>query len=219
MVLSNLSVSDVSIYFVWLRALLVVRDELEHLWRAISCGRLNRSPQVSHLNGSFARSATVILLLTVPHCGIRLLCRFKSCGRLNFCPYRSQDICKASLSTAVILRLFVICSIVVVIISSAARLPALTFSNPSGCSVIHTYIHTYIPIPIRCSPLLSDTEVTSSSELTYLRRAPVHWHDAKCWIVVSIIPHGTNSEKPPLYLLPTSAATSHRLANTTDDHR
>ena len=33
MVLSNLSVSDVSIYFVWLTALLVVRDELEHLWR------------------------------------------------------------------------------------------------------------------------------------------------------------------------------------------
>ena len=81
---------------------------------------------------------------------------------------------------------------------------------------LSTYIHTF---PIRCSPLLSDTEVTSSSELTYLRRAPVHWHDAKCWIVVSIIPHGTNSEKPPLYLLPTSAATSHRLANTTDDHR
>ena len=102
MVLSNLSVSDVSIYFVWLSALLVVRDELEHLWRAISCCRLNRSPQVSHLNGSFARSATVILLLTVPHCGIRLLCRFKSCGRLNCFPHRSQDICKASLSTAVI---------------------------------------------------------------------------------------------------------------------
>ena len=121
MVLSNLSVSDVSIYFVWLTALLVVRDELEHLWRAISCCRLNRSPQVSHLNGSFARSATVILLLTVPHCGIRLLCRFKSCGRLNCFPHRSQDICKASLSTAVILRLFVSCSI-----------------------VVHTYIHTYI---------------------------------------------------------------------------
>ena len=96
------------------------------MWRAISCCRLNRSPQVSHLNGSFARSATVILLLTVPHCGIRLLCRFKSCGRLNCFPHRSQDICKASLSTAVILRLFVICSIVVVIISSASR--------------IHTYI-------------------------------------------------------------------------------
>ena len=31
MVLSNLSVSDVSIYFVWLTALLVMRDELEHL--------------------------------------------------------------------------------------------------------------------------------------------------------------------------------------------
>ena len=31
MVLCNLSVSDVSIYFVWLTALLVVRDELEHL--------------------------------------------------------------------------------------------------------------------------------------------------------------------------------------------
>ena len=87
MVLSNLSVSDVSIYFVWLIALLVVRDELEHLWRAISCCRLNRSPQVSHLNGSFARSATVILLLTVPHCGISLLCRFKSCGRLNCFTY------------------------------------------------------------------------------------------------------------------------------------
>ena len=110
MVLSNLSVSDVSIYFLWLRAPLVVRDELEHLWRAISCCRLNRSPQVSHLNGSFARSATVILLLTVPQFGIRLLCRFKSCGRLNCFPHRSQDICKASLSTAVILRLFVICS-------------------------------------------------------------------------------------------------------------
>ena len=127
MVLSNLSVSDVSIYFVWLTALLVMRDELEHLWRAISCCRLNRSPQVSHLNGSFARSATVILLLTVPQSGIWLLCRFKSCGRLNCFPHRSQDICKASLSTAVILRLFVICSIVVVIISSA---------------YIHTYIHT-----------------------------------------------------------------------------
>ena len=61
MVLSNLSVSDVSIYFVWVLALLVVRDELEHLWRAISCCRLNRSPQVSHLNGSFARSATILL--------------------------------------------------------------------------------------------------------------------------------------------------------------
>ena len=35
-VLSNLSVSDVSIYFVWLLAPLVVRDELEHLWQAIS---------------------------------------------------------------------------------------------------------------------------------------------------------------------------------------
>ena len=93
MVLSNLSVSDVSIYFVWLRAQSVVRDELEHLWRAISCCRLNRSPQVSHSSGSFARSATVILLLTVPHCGIRLLCRFKSCGRLNCFPHRSQDIC------------------------------------------------------------------------------------------------------------------------------
>ena len=153
MVLSNLSVSDVSIYFVWLRAQpVVVRDELEHLWRAISCCRLNRSPQVSHSSGSFARSATVILLLTVPHFGIRLLCRFKSCGRLNCFPHRSQDICKASLSIAVILRLFVICSIVVVIISSASRLPALTFSNPSGCSVcayihtyiLNTYIHTYI---------------------------------------------------------------------------
>ena len=32
MVLSNLSVSDVSIYFVWLTALLVMRDELEHLY-------------------------------------------------------------------------------------------------------------------------------------------------------------------------------------------
>ena len=159
MVLSNLSVSDVSIYFVWLRAQpVVVRDELEHLWRAISCCRLNRSPQASHSSGSFARSATVILLLTVPHCGIRLLCRFKSCGRLNCFPHRSQDICKASLSTAVILRLFVICSIVVVVISSASRLPALTFSNPSGCSVcaflawylhIHTYIHTYIIIIMR----------------------------------------------------------------------
>ena len=143
--------SDVSIYFVWLTALLVVRDELEHLWRAISCCRLNRSPQVPHSNGSFARSATVILLLTVSHCGIRLLCRFKSCGRLNFCPHRSQDICKASLSTAVILRLFVSCSIVVVTISSASRLLALTFPNPSGCSVcvyvhtcMHAYIHTYI---------------------------------------------------------------------------
>ena len=144
MVLSNLSVSDVSIYFVWLSTLLVVRDELEHLWRAISCCRLNRSPQVSHLNGSFARSATVILLLTVPHCGIRLLCRFKSCGRLNCFPHRSQDICKASLSTAVILRLFVICSIVVVIISSASRLPALTFSNPSGCSVC-AFLAWYLP--------------------------------------------------------------------------
>ena len=79
--------SDVLIYFLWLTALLVVRDELEHLWRAISCCRLNRSPQVSHSNGSFARSATVILLLTVPHCGIRLLCRFKSCGRLNIHTY------------------------------------------------------------------------------------------------------------------------------------
>ena len=125
MVLSNLSVSDVSIYFVWPLALLVVRDELEHLWRAISCCRLNRSPQVSHLNGSFARSATVILLLTVPQFGIRLLCRFKSCGRLNCFPHRSQDICKASLSTAVILRLFVICSIVVVIIS------CLLYTSPS----------------------------------------------------------------------------------------
>ena len=144
MVLSNLSVSDVSIYFVWLTALLVVRDELEHLWRAISCCRLNRSPHFSHLNGSFARSATVLLLLTVPQCGIRLLCRFKSCGRLNFCPHRSQDICKASLSTAVILRLFVICSIVVVIISSASRLPALTFSNPSGCSVC-AFLAWYLP--------------------------------------------------------------------------
>ena len=114
-VLSNLSVSDVSIYFVWLIALLVVRDELEHLWRAISCCRLNRSPQVSHLNGSFARSATVILLLTVPHCGIRLLCRFKSCGRLNCFPHRSQDICKASLSTAAYIHTY-----------------------------IHTYTHTYI---------------------------------------------------------------------------
>ena len=119
MVLSNLSNSDVSIYFVWLIALLVVRDELEHLWRAISCCRLNRSPQVSHLNGSFARSATVLLFLTVPQCGIRLLCRFKSCGRLNCFPHRSQAICKASPSTAVILRLFVSCSIVVVTISSA----------------------------------------------------------------------------------------------------
>ena len=67
-VLSNLSVSDVSIYFVWLTALLVMRDELEHLWRAISCCRLNRSPHFSHLNGSFARSATVLLLLAVPQC-------------------------------------------------------------------------------------------------------------------------------------------------------
>ena len=99
--------------------------------------------------------------------------------------------------------------------------PHICCYKPPISQYIHTYIHTYMPtfIPIRCSPLLSDTEVTSSSELTYLRRAPVHWHDAKCWIVVSIIPHGTNSEKPPLYLLPTSAATSHRLANTTDDHR
>ena len=152
MVLSNLSVSDVSIYFVWLTALLVMRDELEHLWRAISCCRLNRSPQVSHLNGSFARSATVILLLTVPHCGIRLLCRFKSCGRLNCFPHRSQDICKASLSTAVILRLFVICSIVVVIISSASRLPALTFSNPSGCSVCaFRLLALTFPNPSGCS--------------------------------------------------------------------
>ena len=87
MVLSNLSVSDVSIYLVWFTQLLVVLDELYHLWRAISCCRLNRSPQVSHLNGSFARSATVILLLTVPHCGISLLCRFKSCGRLNCFTY------------------------------------------------------------------------------------------------------------------------------------
>ena len=117
--------SDVSIYLVWFTPLLVVRDELEHLWRAISCCRLNRSPHFSHLNGSFARSALVLLLLTVPQCGIWLLCRFKSCGRLNFCPHRSQDICKASLSTAVILRLFVICSI-----------------------VVHTYIHTYIIIII-----------------------------------------------------------------------
>ena len=152
MVLSNLSVSDVSIYFVWLRAPLVVRDELEHLWRAISCCRLNRSPQVSHLNGSFARSATVILLLTVPQCGIWLLCRFKSCGRLNFCPHRSQDICKASLSTAVILRLFVICSIVVVTISSASRLPALAFSNPSGCSVCaFRLLALTFPNPSGCS--------------------------------------------------------------------
>ena len=127
--------SDVSIYLVWFTPLLVVRDELEHLWRAISCCRLNRSPHFSHLNGSFARSAIVLLLLTVPQCGIWLLCRFKSCGRLNFCPHRSQDICKASLSTAVILRLFVSCSIVVVTISSASRLLALTFPNPSGCSV------------------------------------------------------------------------------------
>ena len=152
MVLSNLSVSDVSIYFVWLLAPLVVRDELEHLWRAISCCRLNRSPQVSHLNGSFARSATVILLLTVPQFGIRLLCRFKSCGRLNCFPHRSQDICKASLSTAVILRLFVICSIVVVIISSASRLPALTFSNPSGCSVCaFRLLALTFPNPSGCS--------------------------------------------------------------------
>ena len=128
MVLSNLSVSDVSIYFVWLSTLLVVRDELEHLWRAISCCRLNRSPHFSHLNGSFARSATVILLLTVPQFGIRLLCRFKSCGRLNCFPHRSQDICKASLSTAVILRLFVICSIVVVIIYTHT----------------HTHTHTHL---------------------------------------------------------------------------
>ena len=144
MVLSNLSVSDVSIYFVWLRAPLVVRDELEHLWRAISCCRLNRSPQVSHLNGSFARSAIVILLLTMPQSGIWLLCRFKSCGRLNFCPHRSQDICKASLSTAVILRLFVSCSIVVVTISSASHLLALTFPNPSGCSVC-AFLAWYLP--------------------------------------------------------------------------
>ena len=142
MVLSNLSVSDVSIYFVWLTALLVVRDELEHLWRAISCCRLNRSPQVSHLNGSFARSATVILLLTVPHCGIRY---------------------------------------------------------------IHTYIHTFPSGLVH----ISDTGVTRERTVV----------DGKCWIVVSTIPHGINSEKPPLYLLPTSAATSHRLANTTDDHR
>ena len=131
MVLSNLSVSDVSIYFVWLTALLVMRDELEHLWRAISCCRLNRSPHSSHLNGSFARSATVLLLLTVPQCGIWLLCRFKSCGRLNFCPHRSQDICKASLSTAVILRLFVICSIVVVLVNGMLRKWSLQRSNSS----------------------------------------------------------------------------------------
>ena len=104
-VLSNLSVSDVSIYFVWLTALLVVRDELEHLWRAISCCRLNRSPQVSHLNGSFARSATVILLLTVPQFGIRLLCRFKSCGRLNCFPHRSQDICIHTSSSSSCVRI------------------------------------------------------------------------------------------------------------------
>ena len=35
MVLSNLSVSDVSIYLVWFTPLLVVRDELEHLWREL----------------------------------------------------------------------------------------------------------------------------------------------------------------------------------------
>ena len=175
MVLSNLSVSDVSIYFVWLRAQPFVRDELEHLWRAISCCRLNRSPQVSHSNGSFARSATVILLLTVPHCGIRLLCRFKSCGRLNCFPHRSQDICKASLSTAVILRLFVICSIVVVTISAASRLPALTFSNPAGCSVcafrllaltnadaeLPTVRHTYIIIVLSNCPCRTSRSTSS----------------------------------------------------------
>ena len=137
--------SDVSIYFVWLLALLVVRDELEHLWRAISCCRLNRSPQVSHLNGSFARSATVLLLLTVPQCGIWLLCRFKSCGRLNFCPLRSQDICKASLSTAVILRLFVSCSIVVVTIRH-------THTFPSG--VVHK-----VNIPSSCASALARRQV------------------------------------------------------------
>ena len=125
MVLSNLSVSDVSIYFVWFIALLVVRDELEHLWRAISCCRLNRSPQVSHLNGSFARSATVILLLTVPHCGIRLLCRFKSCGRLNCFPHIHTYIHHHHHH------------------ASGSSAPC-----PIRASHIHTYIHTYIIIII-----------------------------------------------------------------------
>ena len=160
MVLSNLSVSDVSIYFVWLRAQpVVVRDELEHLWRAISCCRLNRSPQVSHLNGSFARSATVILLLTVPHCGIRLLCRFKSCGRLNCFPHRS-----------------------------------------------HTYIHTYIPI--RCIPQKCTQKCTQKWSTVVVRQCIGTMPSAELYV---IIPHGTNSEKPPLYLLPT-----HLLLQATD---
>ena len=139
-----MSVSDVSIYLVWFTPRLVVLDELEHLWRAISCCRLNRSPHFSHLNGSFARSAIVILLLTVPQCGIRLLCRFKSCGRLNFCPHRSQDFCKASLSTAVILRLFV------------------------SCSIVHAYIHTFpsgvvhkVNTPSSCASALARRQVLS----------------------------------------------------------
>ena len=69
----------------------------------------------------------------------------------------------------------------------------------------HTYIHTFPSGLVH----ISDTGVTRERTVV----------DGKCWIVVSTIPHGTNSEKPPLYLLPTSAATSHRLANTTDDHR
>ena len=67
------------------------------------------------------------------------------------------------------------------------------------------YIHTFPSGLVH----ISDTGVTRERTVV----------DGKCWIVVSIIAHGTNSEKPPLYLLPTSAATSHRLANTTDDHR
>ena len=136
--------SNVSICLVWFAPLLVVRDEVEHLWRAIYCCRLNRSPHFSHLNGSFARSAIVLLLLTVPQCGIWSLCRFKSCGRLNFCPHRSQDICKASLSSAVILRLSVSCSIVVATISSTPGLLALTCPSPSGCSVC-AFLAWYLP--------------------------------------------------------------------------
>ena len=175
MVLSNLSVSDVSIYFVWLLALLVVRDELEHLWRAISCCRLNRSPQVSHLNGSFARSATVI------HTYIIIIIMVLS-----------------NLSVSDVSIYFV-------------WLTALLVMRDELEHLWHTYIHTYIhtfPFPSGLVHI-SDTGVTRERTVV----------DGKCWIVVSTIPHGTNSEKPPLYLLPTSAATSHRLANTTDDHR
>ena len=135
----------------------------------ISCCRLNRSPHFSHSNGRFARSATVLLLLTVPQCGIWLLCRFKSCGRLNFCPHRSQDICKASLSTAVILRLFV----------SYMHIYMHTF--------IHTYIHTFpsgvvhkVNIPSSCASALARRQVLnwmpSSHNGTNSEKPPLYIH-------------------------------------------